>query len=165
MLLRDLALSAPDPALSSLFIIRLPFGDYTKDILAEKADPTFSKTPANPRFTNGSNAYYPGITDIDGMSISFYETHDLRVSKWLNDWRLMVFDKTDGSYGMPADYKKTINIGYIDPTTGKESHNADYIGMWPTDKGPFNLDYSDDSGHLMVEAQFSVDDMKWSWEK
>jgi hypothetical protein len=160
MLLRDLALNAPDPALASHFLVKIPLGNYTKDIIAERVTATFPKTPANPRFNGGSNSYFPGTTDIDGLSISFRETYDYRVTKWLNEWRLLVFDQKDGTYGMPINYKKTINVVYFGAGSNKPK-DSEYLGCWPTDKGPFSCDYSDETGRLIVEVQFSVDSMNW----
>lgn len=158
---RQLALSIKDPALASLWLLKVPFADFQVEVVAEKVQPTFNKTPANPRFNQGSNSYYPGITDIDGLSISFYEQVDYPVSMWLNTWRKLVFNPEDGVYGMPSVYKQDIVIDYFAANSSSPIKTATYSGCWPTDKAPFNLDYESAEGRIMVEAQFSVDTMTW----
>jgi hypothetical protein len=160
---RDFALNLKDPALATNFLVRMPWSaDNLKEIVAEKVTPTFFKTPATPRFNQGSNTYFPGITDIDGLTISFYETHDMAVLKWLNKWKLEVYDPITGVYGMPDVFKKTIYVEQYSQGSVSKVLNFEYTGCWPTDTAPFNLDYSDETGVIKVEAQFSVDSGAWS---
>ena len=160
--LRDWALNLKDPALSTTFLVRMPWAaDNLKEIVVEKVTPTFSKTPATPRFNQGSNTYFPGITDIDGLTVSFYETYDFAVITWLRNWREKVYNTSNGVYGMPKDYKKSIHV--IQYGQGSNSKVADvkYQGCWPTDTAPLSLDYTDESGVIKVEGQFSVDSSVW----
>lgn len=161
LLSRNLALSVPDPALASTWILKVPFADFTVQVVAEKVQPTFHKTPATPRFAQGTNTYYPGVTDIDGLSCTFYETHDLQVSQWLYNWRRLVYEPDTGVYGMPAVYKQDVIIDYYEQGNSSPVRSARYIGIWPTDEGPYPLDYESGEGRIQIEAQFSCDDMRW----
>ena len=159
ILSRDSAFGVPDPALASLYKVFVPFLGSTTILVAETISPTYQKIPAVARFGHGSNTYFPDVNDIDGLTITFYETHDFLVTKWLKAWRKMVVNPEDSSYGVPTTYKQEISVHYYNGWSPAPVYLARYIGCWPTDQGTFSLDYSNLEGKLSVEAQFSVDSM------
>ncbi len=161
LLSREIALSVPDPALSTQWVLRVPFVNSTIQVVAEKVTATFSKVPATARFNTGSNTYYPGTNDIDALSITFYETYDYRVSQWLRQWRLLVVHD-DGNYGVPAEYKKKMFVQMYS-SQGNIAQTLTYHGTWPTDKEAISLSYDDETGRITVDAQFSVDSMSPNW--
>ena len=158
-LLRDAALGAPDPALASLFMVIVPGAVSSTSLIVESVTATFGKTPAEARFNNGSNTYYPGVSDIDGLSIAFFENSSRDVSKWYKQWRSLVFDETDGTYGAPAIFKKDIIVNQYKQGQSAPIRVNRYSGCWPTDKEPFAFSYEDPAGRLQLNAQFSVDSM------
>lgn len=150
------ALGAPDPALSTRFFCFFP--DVGEDIymaLALKVQATFPKVPAKSRHTHGSVRYFPDNNEIDGLSITFYETYDFKVTKWLSRWRGLIVHE-DGSYGVPTDYQKDIVVQCFLPGSDSPAMVFTYKECWPTDQNPFDLQYEDENGHLLIDAQFST---------
>lgn len=157
---RNFALDAPDPALTTLWKLQIPFGDSVNFLFAESITATFQKIPAEARFSEGSNMYYPGNADVDGISIAFYETHDHLVGSWLVEWQKMVFNNSGGVYGAPINYKKPIIANLYSKHSKKPIKVLTYEGCWPTDRGPYELNYEEETGRIKIQAQFSVDDVK-----
>lgn len=153
---RTYALYAPDPALPFRFYVVVPDTNGLYNCVVEQVQATFRKIPAKPRFSAGSNDYYPDNNDIDGLSITFYETFDYRVSAWLSRWREKVV-RADGSYGLPTEYKKDITVYAYNYNSESPVLTIVYKDCWPTDQSPFAFSYDNVEGRLMVEAQFSVD--------
>lgn len=157
---RELAYGMPEPAQSTLWVVEFPFSTSVYHIYAEQFSPTFPKVPSRPRFTDGSNTYYPEITDIDGISATFYETSDYRVSQWLMKWRQLIVD-AKGNYGAANRYKKKVTARlFARDNLNNASAVLVYSGVWPTDKSPFSLNYDDETGRLTVEVQFSTDSVE-----
>lgn len=154
---RNTAFAVADPSLTSAWIVRVPFVSSQIEVVAEQVTATVYKVPAQARFTQGSNQYYPGTGDIDGLSITFYETHDLKVSTWLNAWKTLVFDPSNGVYGVPATYKKPILVEMYSQFQQSPIKRLTYSGCWPTDQGPYELSYAEETGRTTIQAQFSVD--------
>lgn len=157
LMLRDRALSAPDPALASLWMVRIPFDSSVTFLAAEDCSPTFPKIPAEARFANGEQRYRPGFKDLDGVSISFYETYDYKVSEWLKLWQRKIYYK--GVYGLPKDYMSDIVVTLYSKHKSSPIRTITYKGAWITDRGPYQLNYSDETGRVIVQAQFAVDDV------
>lgn len=150
------ALNAPDPALKFRFYVYVPDTTDSYHCVVENITATFVKIPSKPRFNGGSNSYYPDTNDIDGLSITFYEAYDYRVSAWLSRWRALVV-RSDGFYGIPSEYKKTIMIHAYNNNSENPTLKLQYSGCWPTDQQPFEFSYEDATGRMTVQAQFSVD--------
>lgn len=159
-MLRDYAIQAPDPALTSLWLVQIGNGGAVTYLIAEQMTATFPKIPANARFSSGSNNYFPGLKDVDSVSITFYESHDYQVSQWLKTWALQVCDE-NGNYGAPSVYKQTICLNLFSKPSSKPVQVVNYQGCWPTDKNAFELNYSDDTGRLVVQATFAVDSVSY----
>jgi hypothetical protein len=160
MLTRELALSLADPAQNNLFLVTVPFTNGKHfHVVAETISMTFPKVPFRPRFSQGSNTYYPETSDIDGISISFYETHTYQVTGWLDTWRKLLIDSR-GNYGLPAVYKKDVPVQVFSRENLSEpTLTFIYQGIAPSDQSPFDMSYEDEAGRLIVEAQFSCDSM------
>lgn len=160
MLDRYLAHSLPDPAQNSLWYCTVPFtNSQVYHVLAERISLTFPKTPFRQRHRDGAFSYFPETKDIDGINVSFYETSDYRVTKWLDVWRKLIRDN-DGNYGAPALFKQEIvaQLFSRDKLTSPVL-TLRYIGCAPSDQTPFEMTYEDEAGRVIVEAQFSVDDV------
>lgn len=156
---RERVFNLKDPALPTRWFVNVPDGGDIYTIVAEKITATFPKIPAKSRFTSGRMQYYPDNNEIDGLTITFYETYDYDVTRWLSRWRGRVVHK-DGSYGIPVDYKKEITAQLYLPGSDTPSVTCVYKGAWPTDQSAFNLSYEDEANRIMVEAQFSVDELE-----
>jgi hypothetical protein len=159
-LTRDDAFSIADPAIASLWIVRMPFGADLKDIVAESITMTKYKTPSVARFNGGSNSYFPGTSDIDGLAITFYETHDYRVTRYFEKWRLSVFNPESGVYGMPKDYKQSIKTELYSNLSTSPVMEYEYKYCWPTDIQAFEMNYTDETARITVQVQLSVDTVK-----
>lgn len=155
------ALNAPDPALKSRFYVYVPDITDLYQCVVETIQPTFNKIPAKPRFTAGRNEYFPDNNDIDGLSITFYETFDFKVTAWLSRWRSKIVHP-NSTYGLPKEYKRDILVHVYSYDSEHPLIIMKYIGCWPTDQNPFNLAYEDETGRLQVDAQFSVDGLELS---
>lgn len=162
MLERLLAHSLPDPAQSTLWYLSVPFtNNMVYHVLAERVSATFYKNPFRPRLTDGSNNYFPEVSDIDGINVTFYETFDYRVTKWLQEWRKLIKDSA-GNYGLPGIYKKEMTVRmYSRDDLTNHRLALTYLGVAPSDQTPFELNYDDETGRTTVEAQFSVDDVEY----
>lgn len=155
--LRTYALGAPEPALSSIWIVKIPFNTQNIFIAAEQVSATVRKIPGESRFTGGRNKFYAGTSDIDSVSITFYETDDYAVSKWLYSWRKLVED--NGIYGLPADFKKIFYVFAYSKSQPKPTRTFKYDGVWPTDRNAYEYN-QDETGRITVQAQFAVDDVE-----
>lgn len=161
MLERYLAHALPDPAQGTLWYLSVPFTQgMVYNVYAERIAATFFKTSFRPRPADGRNSYFPEMTDLDGLSITFYETFDYRVTNWLETWRKLIRD-ADGNYGPPAVFKKTMTLRiYARDNLRSPIITINYEGCAPSDKTPFELGYDDETLRITVEAQFSVDNME-----
>lgn len=155
------ALYAPDPALKFRFYVHVPDVDDMYSCVVDTISATFPKVPAKARFGGGSNTYFPDTNDIDGLSITFYEAYDYRVTAWLSRWRAKVV-KPDGTYGLPPEYKRDITVMMFNYSVETPVMTMTYKDCWPTDQNPFALSYEDSEGRLQVEAQFAVDNLELS---
>lgn len=159
MLYRQYALQAPDPALSTRWYMIVPDVKSATMCVAENATLTFQKIPAKQRYRQGKMMNYADTSSVDGINISFYETNDYQVSRWLQAWRLQVFNPRTGVYGMPSRYKKTIEAHLLGIDSLEPKLSLIFTGCFPTDQNTWEVQYDDATGRLKVEAQFSVDDV------
>jgi len=160
VLSRDYALSVPEPALTTLWRVMIPFGNSVTHLLAESVTLTWLKVPTEPVFSGGKHVYFPGMAEVDGLAITFYETHDYQVSKWLENWQMLVYNVDSGVYGVPAQFKKEITVNLFSKVSTKPIKIVTYNGCWPTDKGPYELNYQEETGRIVIQAQFAVDKVK-----
>lgn len=158
MLERYLAHSLPDPAQNTLWYLICPFtNNQIYHVLAERISATFPKNAFRPRHSEGSFDYFPETSDIDGINISFYETFDFRVTAWLDKWRKLIKDP-EGNYNPPILFKREFELQLFSrDNMTSPTMTILYQGVAPSDQTPIELAYEDETGRIMVEAQFSVD--------
>lgn len=159
---RTLALRLPEPALQGNWFVNLPGVAPRSGLVVESADPTYPEIPANARQGGGTNTYYPGLADIDGMSLILYETDNHDVHKYIHDWRKLIFDNSNGFYGVPADYKRNVIVEYFSIDSERPVLTSEYVGCWPTDQQAYNLTYDSIDGRLTLSVTLSVDDVNFS---
>lgn len=157
MLDRLSALSVEQPALTACYLVQVPFQSSVDIVIAETMTATFAKVPAEARPFMGGSRYYPGFKDIDGVAITFYETDDFKVSEWLKQWQARIYK--NGVFGLPAAYKRPIIASLYSKSQRTPTRRLTYTNAWPTDRQAFELSYSEETGRLVVQAQFSVDDV------
>lgn len=155
---RQITLGLIEPALQGRWYCSFPeLAQQQNTIIVESVTPTFGKIPAIPRFYGGSNRYYPGVKDIDGLQVVLYETHDFYTTRWLNDWRKKIYDDETQNYGLPKDYWKEVIVdlyGVNDSDT--PAMQLKYKECWPTDQQAFQLNYTEMDGRLTVQVNLSV---------
>lgn len=157
---RVIQLGAPAP--DWLYFVRMPNvagAGNSGDVIAEQISFPHKNIPANPRFGGATNTYYPGTSDVSSASISFYETEDYIVTRYLKAWQRLVKDEND-VYGMPIDYKKNIMFELYS-REGRVTNVGILIGAWPTNISNFDVNYAS-SGKLTVSCNFSIDDSEMS---
>jgi len=161
MLERTQAHALPEPALATLWYLSVPFTNgMIYHVYAERVSATFPKTSFRPRPADGKNKYFPESTDLDGLSITFYEMYDYRVHKWLSEWRKLIKDK-DGNYSPAALYKKDMTLRlYARTNMSSPIYTVNYIGVAPSDQAPLDLQFDDETQRITVETQFSVDNQE-----
>lgn len=156
MLSLQAALLIKDPALVSRWFITTDGTSGPYECVAETAELSFHKTPAKGRHFQGTQRFYPDFKDIDGITITFYETHTFDVTKWLKRWRAQIV-RSDGAFGLPIEYKRKMSAYMYTLEKNIPVVTFEMTGVWPTDKLPFSLTYDDEVGRLQVAAMFSID--------
>jgi len=150
------ALDAPEPALAHRFFVRIPDMHDPQECIVDAIDMTFHSVQAKGRHMQGAQKFYQDMKDIATVTITFHETYDFRVTKYLQRWRNKVVDK-DGNFGAPIEFKRDIFVDLLGLETNDPQLTFILKDAWPTDKSPFNLSYMDEATPLQVVATFSVD--------
>jgi hypothetical protein len=112
------------------------------------------------RFGGATSLFYPRQCSTNDIQVSFYETKDYAMTRYLLAWKKEMVD-ADGlglnNFGNPADYKKQIQFYAFDITSNSKSVMQFVI----TDSYPVSavggLSYGVDNGNLTVSCEFSVD--------
>jgi hypothetical protein len=112
------------------------------------------------RFGGATSLFYPRQCSTNDIQVSFYETKDYLMTRYLLAWKKEMVD-ADGkglnNFGNPADYKKSITFLAFDITSNSKSVMQFVI----TDSYPVSavggLSYGVDNGNLTVSCEFSVD--------
>lgn len=118
----------------------------------------FSYIESTPRPRAGSFLYFPGHSNIDGTTVSFYETQDFSVLRAFKYWQSLIKDD-DGNYGLPMDYLGEVILRNFD-SQGKVRLETVLAGCWPARLSDWQLTYQG-SNHLTVQVQFSVNDSEF----
>lgn len=160
-LLRHVVEGLEDPAINGRWIATIagatPSGnDPSGSIIVEAINPGFVKTPPRQRIYGGFSYNFPETANIDAVNITFYESHKYHVTKWLNDWHKQVFDHDTEIYGLPAVYRKDITVQLFPVDSQIPLRVIKLKGCWPSDRAPFDLNYTTPDGRIMVQSQFSV---------
>lgn len=123
------ALSLPDPAYSFLWGVQnasfpalvsqgMPNYDYKRYIHAVGlTHPSFQAAPA---FRHSKNRYYIGSSDINSLTITFYEDRNYSTHKWIAWWRA-AFRNKRYQYSLPKDYKGMIEVALLSGVTDEQS--------------------------------------------
>lgn len=113
----------------------------------------FSRIDSEAFYERGAHIYFPGLVDIDRMTIVFYQDESNAIPAYIDSWKQLIIKK-DGTRNLPDLYKQTILIrllsGLNEPVLAYRLH-----GVFPTVTTPYNLDNS--SQRLNFIQEFSVD--------
>jgi hypothetical protein len=110
------------------------------------------------RYRAGSFLYFPGHSNIDTVTVNFYETEDFRVLQAFKLWQSMVIDDL-GNYSAPTSFLGAINL-HLHDNQGRERATCHLYGCWPARLTDWSLNYQS-STHLQVGVQFSVNNSKF----
>lgn len=145
-----------DPAIKGRWFTYVPDVLDQTEVLVEQISVPFLKTQPAGRFTAGAPRYYPTMWDVDGLQCVFYETHDFKVTTWLEAWRNKVYDPETGIFGSPKDYRREFVIDFFPIQSEKAVMRRSYMGCCPIEQQSFELTYSEIDGRITVSAQFFV---------
>lgn len=156
----DQAHERSDPLLDFLWWCpdaSLPFGLPSNFL--ESVDIPFNNIASNTVFSGSGYLCYPGTHSIDAFNMTLYEDSAARAVNYIKEWKSKVKNFSDGSYGLPIDYKRDMNVELL-TTTGDVALRCKLIGIWPTTTSPFALNYTS-SGRLVVTQTFAIDDISY----
>jgi hypothetical protein len=114
---------------------------------------------------NAHGIHLPTGYSIGSMSAEFFLDSKNEALNYLKAWAGLVLEhgnpaqfQTRGAWGMPADYKKEINV-YALSVKKQVLLNFKYFGCWPSD--PTALDWtSDDATAVTQQVTFQVEDVQ-----
>jgi len=115
-------------------------------------------------FKNGHQVNYPQNYHISGLQLSFYMDSSSKAMAYLKDWQSRVLKWTDpknpgsqGLWGRPADYKKTIQV-VMTSVDKKQLIVANYLNCWPTAVNQLDL-ISGAGDTLVATVPFACEDV------
>jgi len=151
-------LSIPDPAPAWQWLVRMPIvqGGFLSSIYCEEISLPFNNTSSDGRYTGGSKTYYPSMTDISAVTITFYEDVNYTVMNYLLNWRAIVVDPNTYFYGLPSAYKQPIEWELYNGVSNIPVMAGVLLGCWPTEISPFQLQFGS-SDRIKISHTFSVD--------
>lgn len=137
----------------------LPFGlPYS---YVEGASLSFTNiAPSNQQYVNGGFMALAGPHSVAGPSLTLYEDQHASSLKWINVWKRAIKDFSSGLYNGQSSYKRDLKFNLMD-TTGAVVLTAKYMGCFPTDTSPLDLQYTE-SGRLTISQAFWADDSEIS---
>lgn len=156
MLTREAIQQIKDPARNGRWFVLFNNASDPYECIAEQAELVFEEIQPKSRYVAGSQKYYPDNATLSAVSMTFYETYDYQVTRYMNRWRSLI-RRDDGFFGLPADYKRVIDAQLYYPNRNSPVLTVRYTGCWPTNQGAFALTYDDEEGRLQVPVTFSVD--------
>lgn len=160
--LRQHVINRPDPLLTFRWIVEtIPFGDGFEvgPEYVETFELTFNNVKTEGVFFGGGYNYFPGFHDVSAFNITFYADAKGNVLRWINHWKNQVKDFSTGLYNLPPQYKRDFVIILID-AAGNDVASYKCGGCWPADTSQIALDYNDGSGRVLLQQNFSVDDVQ-----
>jgi hypothetical protein len=114
--------------------------------------------------TNGHQRYYPGSYQVDELQLGFFMDTKNVAQQYLSAWESLILNTDDpadtlnqGMWGLPAEYKKDINILLLD-TVKREMLNVKYVRCWPTNLEALDLT-SESAAALVQNVRFVVEDV------
>ena len=96
------------------------------------------------------------------ISITFYEDEFGFILKQMEQWRIKMYDPTTGTYGMPADYKKNIEVFTIDRDTQIGTQMV-AKGAFPKSMTGYNFDTENLNRPTKLTVNFSIDAIYYSF--
>lgn len=152
-------LNLPDPQLQTKWVAKsLPF-DLPPEYMESIDLPFNNITVSEGVYVGGKFLYFPGTHTISSFSASFYEDRKGTALKWIQDWKNRVKNLQTGAYGLPKAYKRDIVVSMLDQKNNV-SMNVRLKDCFPTDTSPMTLNYTDGTGRIVHQQNFSVDDQE-----
>lgn len=133
------------------------FGAGSSDMInmrAEMVDVNHTYLDMQPSYVQGTQIHYPRAYTIDPIDITFYEDVNYTAFKFFTTWRNKIVDR-NGNYGLPKDYKRTIDI-FMQDYAGNEPMQFRYLGCWPMRVHAFQLN-GEATDRVRTAVTFSVD--------
>ncbi len=143
-----------DPLMQYNWAIILPFG--LPPMFIEEADIPFEEIEQSAYHQGNRKRYDPGFVSLQTMSVTFYEDSNGTVLNFLKQWKSLVH--SNGYYGRPADYKKTIAVSLND-NNGNPVVIFQFLKCWPLHIG--NIAVNSDNGYVRLQVQFSTEQMDY----
>lgn len=131
----------------------------------EEASCPFRRYDVKTIFREGRDRKYPSKYSVDDLRLSIYADSQNNAFQYIQAWNnniITPFSATTsttagGGWGRPSDYKKTIFIYILDPTTNVLAI-LEYTECWPTSVDQYSLD-SGTSTRIVNHVNFSVGDV------
>lgn len=114
---------------------------------------------------NGHPVHFPESYSVPNLTLGLFMDSSNKAHQWLKAWQGQILGDADptsamnqGMWGLPAQYKKTINIVLLD-VKKKQMLNVRYINCWPSD--PSALDLVSGAAEALVQnVTFMVEDIE-----
>lgn len=135
----------------------LPAGCNRPDDFIESVDVVFPGSQQETHVERGSNVYYTGYMDAPTFSITMFEYHDWRVTRWLEAWRKRIYDTESGCYGLKDEYAGYCVISLLDLQRNTPLVRAKIMGIWPSQTNPIQLGGLGE--RITIQQEFSQDDI------
>lgn len=160
MLTREEALRyLRDPALKGRW--RVAIGEPAAQVAVENITVTFAKVGSANRFYQGMTYDFPSFSSTDAVALTLYESDDFRVTRWLAEWSLKVFNPATGIYGRPPQYMRDVRV-LLFPIDSDSQPTLTVVldHCWPSDRQPWDLSYDAPDGRVVVQTQLAVRSMR-----
>jgi hypothetical protein len=145
-----------EPALPFKWIVKsLPYG-LDPAYVEEVQIPWTKLDIKDGLFGAATYSYYPGFSSTDQFNITFYEDSASTVTNWVLAWMRRIKNFEQGWYYLPPNYKENIEVTVLD-TRNSPIMEIKMLNVWPIVRDPWALTYSDHTGHLRINQNFSVD--------
>jgi hypothetical protein len=113
---------------------------------------------------NGHPVNYPESYSVEALNLGLFMDSSSKVHQYLKAWQGQILGnvnpsvaRNQGMWGLPAKYKKTINIVLLN-VTKKQMLNVKYLNCWPTNISALELNSS--SAEAMIQnVSFEVEDV------
>lgn len=138
----------------------LPAGCRRPDDFIEAFDVVFPGAQQESAVERGKSAYYTGYMDAPTFSLTLFEYHDWRVTRWLEQWRKRIYDPETGCYGVKNEYAGKAVISLLDLARKQPLVRAKVMGIWPTQTNPIQLGGGGE--RITIQQEFSQDDIEVS---
>lgn len=134
--------------------------DYT---YIETVNLPFNNVASQDVFCGSGYTVFPGNHKIGGFSLNVYADIAGNSMKWLQAWKSKVKNFETGTYGLPKDYKRNLQVQLLD-NKGNVIITYTLIRAWPEATQDLNLT-NDGQGRLVYAQSFALDDAKISFAK